>query len=270
MDNLLKVKLKSDLYGLQIVSVDQLVYCTESNSIYHLKDISRKNKSDGWELVTAIPKIVAINGIIPTGYLTKTLADLEYVKYQSLLSSPEQTIYGDISIIGNVKASGAIIAYATSAPINWWDGMPKAIKWTSGLYPKLGGIIVGANLTIDSNGVLNASGGAGAALWGEIGGNLEDQADINIALGLKSNTTHSHTATDIGLGNVNNESKITMFSSPIFTNSFGFSSSKWRFVENANHMELQFNGNLKVNFDDDGTITVYGSIKANNSIAAYS
>lgn len=71
-------------------------------------------------------------------------------------------------------------------PPSIWDSLP--IATTS----VLGGIIVGANLTIDVNGVLNASVSGGAGTWGSIGGTLADQTDLVIALGLKSDATHNH------------------------------------------------------------------------------
>jgi hypothetical protein len=49
----------------------------------------------------------------------------------------------------------------------------------------LGCIKVGANLTIDVNGVLNAEAGeGGAGTWGSIGGDIADQTDLATALGL--------------------------------------------------------------------------------------
>lgn len=72
-------------------------------------------------------------------------------------------------------------------PPSIWDSLPIATVST------LGGIIVGANLTIDVNGVLNASIAGGAGTWGSIGGTLTDQTDLVTALGLKSDTTHNHT-----------------------------------------------------------------------------
>jgi hypothetical protein len=72
-------------------------------------------------------------------------------------------------------------------PPSIWDSLPIATV------SSLGGIIVGANLTIDVNGVLNASVAGGAGTWGSIGGTLTDQTDLVTALGLKSDTTHNHT-----------------------------------------------------------------------------
>jgi hypothetical protein len=81
-----------------------------------------------------------------------------------------------------------IMAFADTGwlPPSIWDSLP--IATTS----VLGGIIVGANLTIDVNGVLNASVAGGAGTWGSIGGTLADQIDLGVALGLKSDTSHTH------------------------------------------------------------------------------
>jgi hypothetical protein len=84
-----------------------------------------------------------------------------------------------------------IMAFADTGwlPPSIWDSLP--IATTS----VLGGIIVGANLTIDENGVLNASAEGGAGTWGSIGGTLTDQTDLVTALGLKSPTSHDHALT---------------------------------------------------------------------------
>lgn len=172
MDTLITVKVRSDLYGLKNINIDQLVYCVRDNTTYHLRDVSRKNKSDGWEQVAAIPKNTTIINIDSGIYMTQTAADLRYVQYQTATVKPAQTIYGDINIIGNVTATGEVSAFTASAPTDWWDSMPYATTTT------VGGIIVGDNLTI-TDGVLDATGGvsnypigsgiaivAGGAAWG--------------------------------------------------------------------------------------------------------
>ena len=70
--------------------------------------------------------------------------------------------------------------------------------------------------------------GGGEGVWGLISGNLPDQIDLASALSGKVSTSTtvngkalsgniSLTASDIGLGNVTNESKATMFTNPTFT-----------------------------------------------------
>ena len=67
---------------------------------------------------------------------------------------------------------------------------------------EVGGIIVGTGLTIDSNGVLNVTGGymdssgAGPATWGDISGNIALQTDLQSALGLKLDSA-DYTASDV-------------------------------------------------------------------------
>lgn len=95
---------------------------------------------------------------------------------------------------------------------------------------------------------------------------------------------HGVTADQVGLGNVNNTSDAAKpvstaqqaaidlkapISNPVNIGSFGFAATKWRFVENANHLEAKFNGVTKLIFDDDGTVTVIGSLKATGSLIAY-
>ena len=81
----------------------------------------------------------------------------------------------ELKVISNLSAGGELTAFAGANPPlpNWWDNMPIATTTT------LGGVIVGANLTIDENGVLNAdSGGTGSATWGAIGGTISNQTDL--------------------------------------------------------------------------------------------
>jgi hypothetical protein len=94
---------------------------------------------------------------------------------------------------------------------------------------------------------LTAVPGVGSGTWGAITGTLANQIDLSLALGLKANlvspvftgtptvpgyvptttTVNGHalsgnitvTATDVGLGNVTNESKATMFTNPVLTGS---------------------------------------------------
>jgi hypothetical protein len=188
METLTRVPSKSDLYGLQKVNIDQLVYCIKDNTFYHLRDISRSNKTDGWEQVAAIPKnTIAIS--TPTGaYLTQSVADLRYVQYQNINIKPDQTIYGNVNIVGNITATGEISAFTATTLINWWDSMPYA---QSGVNAHVGGIKVGSNLTIDINGYLNANIAGGAGTWGSIGGDIVDQLDLVAAFNLKSDTIHN-------------------------------------------------------------------------------
>lgn len=86
----------------------------------------------------------------------------------------------------DVHFSGNVHAFSDSIPpvASWWDDMPIATTTS------LGGIIVGANLTIDANGVLNGqSGGTGSAAWGGISGNIADQSDLVAELATKGSLT---------------------------------------------------------------------------------
>ena len=81
-----------------------------------------------------------------------------------------------------------LAAVATSGSYNDLSDkytLPKAAANT------LGGIKVGANLSIDSDGVLSATGGGGSATWGSITGTLSNQTDLNSALGTKYDTNDS-------------------------------------------------------------------------------
>ena len=196
MAELITVKVKSDLYGLQNIPVDQLAYVSKDNIIYHLKDISRKNKKDGWEATGAVP--VNVNNTTITGtYLTEETANSKYVKLQTSYaaiptSAPLQQMYGDL------QTSGDLVAYATSSPTgSFWDNLPIATTTV------LGGVKIGSNLTIDINGVLNASGGAGATNWGLIGGDISTQTDLNSGFATKIHNfidTTNHPVTGLTSG----------------------------------------------------------------------
>lgn len=149
--NTLTINKKTDLYGLQNLSVDQLVYCSKDNTFYHLRDFSRSNKKDGWEQVTAIPNTIQTSDSVPSYYLTRAEGDSLYVKYQDAVTYPDQTIYGNVYVVGHIIASGEVQAYGGTVPSDFWTGMPAATTTT------LGGIKVGANLTIVA-GVLSAVG----------------------------------------------------------------------------------------------------------------
>jgi hypothetical protein len=79
-------------------------------------------------------------------------------------------------------------------PPDIWDSLPIATYATGTAV--LGGIIVGANLTVDVYGVLNGEPGVGGAIWGDVGGDIGDQGDLGIALGLKLDGA-SYTAADV-------------------------------------------------------------------------
>lgn len=78
---------------------------------------------------------------------------------------------------------------------------------------ELGGIKVGANLSI-SNGVLNASAGeGGAGDWGSIGGDIGEQTDLQSELDAKADISGTPSANQIGIWNdgtgIKGDSKVT-------------------------------------------------------------
>jgi hypothetical protein len=150
-NQIITVKSKQDLLGLNNIPSDQIAFVTNSSSFYHLIDWSRRNKSDGWKLITTSS---APTAIVST---SSTLDDSDYVKYQSdylsdPTAAPTQTIYGNVHIVGNITASGEISAYTDIPYTTFWDDKPHATTTT------VGGIIVGSGLTI-TDGILSATGG---------------------------------------------------------------------------------------------------------------
>jgi hypothetical protein len=74
--------------------------------------------------------------------------------------------------------------------------------------------------------------------------------------------TASTGRTSLGLNNVTNESKATMFSSPVFTTSFGFSSGGWRFVESGTDILFKYNNVTKATLFSNGNLTCTGEVTA--------
>lgn len=80
-------------------------------------------------------------------------------------------------------------------------------------------------LQVDASGNIIEGALGGSATWGAITGTLSSQTDLNTALGLKADiasptftgTVGGITSSMVGLGNVTNESKATMFTTPTFT-----------------------------------------------------
>lgn len=57
---IISVDKRQELFGLNNIESEQLVYVVEDNLFYHLKDWSRKNKSGAWRPVN-IPSATSSN-----------------------------------------------------------------------------------------------------------------------------------------------------------------------------------------------------------------
>jgi len=153
------------------------------------------------------------------------------------------------AITGNITATGEISAFTGDAPANWWEDMPLAEVGIRGgidlpnnadLY--LNGL--GDWVEIDNGGSgMSWPSGAGIALYSGYSSwstsITNNSANWNTAYGWGNhaglytaashagltNNPHVVTAAQVGLGNVTNESKATMFSSPTFTGNIYFPGS---------------------------------------------
>lgn len=107
----------------------------------------------------------------------------------------------------------------TSVDVMDWDGLYSVKQNT---------LVSGTNIkTVNGNNLLGAGDVSisGSAAWGSVTGTLSNQTDLQNALNLKAplasptftGTVSGVTSTHVGLGNVTNESKATMFTSPTFT-----------------------------------------------------
>lgn len=90
MDTLITVKRRTDLYGLQTSNINQIAYCVKDNTFFHLRDISRQNKRDAWEQITAFPQATNINATVNVisedGYLTQAIADVRYMSISASIA----------------------------------------------------------------------------------------------------------------------------------------------------------------------------------------
>lgn len=105
---------------------------------------------------------------------------------------------------------------------------------------ELGGIKVGANLTIDINGVLNASGGTGGGVgdWGSIGGDIADQTDLANALALKANIASPSFTGNVGIGTAAPSQMLHIYKSGNTTNLISFGNDEWH-VGNVNTADFK-------------------------------
>ena len=153
MDTLVKVRKRTDLYGLRQADTDQLVYCISDNTIYHLRDKSRIAHSDGWEQTAAVSKTVNLSSnitVVSGDYLTQNTADLRYARL-----AVDNILQGNLTVMEDIVSQGNIIAYGTGGPsTSWWDNMP----WATAV--SVGGIKIGTGLVI-TDGILSTESGGG-------------------------------------------------------------------------------------------------------------
>lgn len=102
--------------------------------------------------------------------------------------SESQEIDGDIIIKGNIYAQGDITAFSSIPGISssWWDAMPTASATVKG------GVKIGANLSIDSNGVISAQAG-GVSSWNDLQ-NKPTWLDYSTLTNFQAGHGHSWTA----------------------------------------------------------------------------
>ena len=100
---------------------------------------------------------------------------------------------------------------------------------------------------------------------------------LTSSLSSYSLTSHTHTPSQVGLGNVANESKATMFTNPIFTGTAKAPTfeattkvktpyieigSNWRLIQVSNHLELQYNQQVRQVAMNEGTFYAMGGLSA--------
>jgi len=206
-----------------------LLYDTAVNELKKIDAAEVELKADtrAWSTITSKPTTLAGYGITdslqPLDADLTAISGLGFTSAANLRKTAANTWTLDTTAYSEVGHTHAEYDYV----------LPKA---TTNL---LGGIKVGAYLTIDANGVLNgqAGGSGGGGVWGSITGTLSNQTDITTALGLKA-----------------------PIDSPTFTTSYGFSA--WRFFPSGTDLLFKYSGTNKATLGSTGTITFVGDVIA--------
>lgn len=152
----------------------------------------------GYSIANAYTPITANDTILTAfGKLEKNFSN-----YVNLTT--DQTIGGNKTFNGLIVGKKDIVCYST--------GDTPDVQFPIASATQLGVIKVGKNLTIGSDGTLNAeAGGITSVNWGDIKGALADQEDLWGTLNGKAEKVHTHTIasiTDIGNANVASASKL--------------------------------------------------------------
>ena len=108
--------------------------------------------------------------------------------------------------------------------------------------------------TIEASGTLTA-----------LGGNSTNWNSAFAHISVKTNP-HDVTKAQVGLGNVTNESKATMFTNPTFTGTTKVTilelNTNWKFIKVGNNIELQYDGVTKQIMTDNGDIIATAGVTA--------
>ena len=147
--------------------------------------------------------------------------------------------------------------------LQYWRGDKTWHTFPIASVATLGMIKVGTNLTIDLNGVLNASagGGGGAGDWGSIGGNIGDQGDLAIALGLLApidNPTFTGSVAGTFIGNITGNvtgNADTATTTTNATNAESLVTTNFSIVQDGSTLLIKYDGSTIITIDSTGHIT---------------
>jgi hypothetical protein len=164
----------------------------------------------------------------------------------------------DLVVEGNIRATGEVSAFDNGAPIDWWDSMPTATD------EHVGGVTL-----YDDSDTTHFLRGDGTWQVGVAGdGDMVYPAGSGIPTvvgGAAWGSTVTDNSTDwdeaYGWGD-HADAGYAPTAEPVFTTSFGFDASKWRIVEDGDHLSLQYNGSPKGILEDDGTMSFTGDVIA--------
>ena len=200
-------------------------------------------------------------------------SDKDFNNWKSIVNKQISNIGGG----GAVKISQLADVQQSTAKVDGqflkYDGTLK--KWVGGAVD-LNSIIGAAPETLDTLVELAAAINNDDDFATTIADNIAlkaDQTDLD-AHTADTNNPHSVTATQVGLGNVTNESKATMFSSPSFTGNVGIgTTSPTEKLEVSGDLMLQENGviknknnNTQFRFGPDDLYLDAGHVRAGYSV----
>jgi hypothetical protein len=221
-------------------------------------DTELSNKQDASLDLSAISDIIATSGIlVKTGEATWTLDTAEYLT--------EET-----DPLFSVSEAASITSTDTSnwdAAYNWGDHASAGYATESYVGTQISNLVDAAPTTLNTLNELAAALGDDANFSTTIATNIGLKAPINNPT--FTGTVGGITATMVGLGNVTNESKATMFTSPTFTG--GAATFNNTAIKLNNAWQLQWGGSSSTTFingnDQVGSAQIYFSVGGTQTLS---
>jgi len=214
-----------------------LLYDAVANEIKKIdgSSVGQSSHTQAWSTITGTPTTLSGYGIVdqlqPLDADLTAIAALGYSSTSFLKKTAANTWALDTntySVTGHTHAG-----YANSSHTHTSADLPIATTGALGL------VQAGSGITINGSGVISVTPGGGSVAFADITGAAGDNTSLAAALALKA-----------------------PLAAPVFTTSFGFATSGWRFVANGTSLEITYNGTVRGILASDGTLTVDGDVVA--------